>query len=96
MTCLLTVPECTYLEELAHSCIGLEEEKYEAGDYTISELVKLGVILVRLYINHFEVFSVSKKNKIKFRRNGTFALFVRRNGIRRNGMTPSGPHCEGW
>ena len=29
-----------------------------------------------------------KKKKNIFRRNGTFALFVRQNGIRQNGMTP--------
>ena len=38
---------------------------------------------MRLHINHSDVLSLSKK---KFRRNGTFALFARQNGIRRNGL----------
>ena len=53
------------------------QEKYEVGDYTLSELVKLGIIL---YINN-RMYSRCPK-QIIFRWNGTFALFVRRNGIR--------------
>ena len=71
-------------------------EKYEAGDYSLSELVKA--------CSHFVIFiccccflccyscllllsccyslSLSCSYKKRFRRNGTLAHFVRRNGIR--------------
>ena len=37
------------------------KEKYEAGDYTLSELVKAFSNWVHLYINHSDVFSLTNK-----------------------------------
>ena len=61
------------------------KEKYEAVDYTLSELVKhlvISVILVRLYINHSDVLSLSKIKKIKnFRRNGHLHFLLDEMGL---------------
>ena len=78
------------------------KEKYEAGDYTLSEFLKAHRHWVSLWLfvflslinvaMHVQLLSF-KINFLNFRRNGTYVIFVRRNeirqnGIRRNGLTP--------
>ena len=79
-------------------------EKYEAGDYSLSELVKacshwvslfvvavFFVVIGVCYFCHVVIVLVCHVvTKHSFRRNGTLAHFVRRNGIRRNGIRRNG------
>ena len=41
-------------------------KKYEAGDYSFNELVKLGVTVVRLYINHSDLLSIDEIGHLHF------------------------------
>ena len=58
----------------------------------VLEVLQELVSIVKAGASPFNPFQATphkcQKEKKIFRRNGTFALFVRRNGIRRDGMTP--------